>query len=168
MDFIMKLLSNLLFSRQATTSDVHDPARIILKAWSDTSAGYFRLVLPSSNPKEDSCWVSGTSAAYFCQVLASAAYFCRVPPPSTSAGYFCQVLPPSTFTGYFYQVLLPGTSTRYFCWVLLVFVLIAQLAAWKKLTIPTSQLVAEEHGLFGDHQSEVIRSFKLCYSPLSR
>ena len=86
----MKLLSNLLFSRQATTSDVHDPARIILKAWSDTSAGYFRLVLPSSNPKEDSCWVSGTSAAYFCQVLAS------------------------------------------------------------------------------DHQSEVIRSFKLCYSPLSR
>ena len=94
-----------------------------------------------------------------CVPGTSAGYLHLVPPPITSARYFCQVLPPSNFTGSFYQVLLLGSAG-----------VCANCTncSLEKLTIPTSQLVAEEHGLFGDHQSEVIRSFKLCYSPLSR
>ena len=58
------------------------------------------------------------------------------------ARYFCWVLPPGTSSGYFRRLLL--------------------LFA---LTMPTSQLVAGEHGhgVFGGHESEVIRTFYMKY-----
>ena len=53
------------------------------------------------------------------------------------------------------QVLPPGTSSGYFRRLLLLFV----------LYMPTSQLVAGEHGhgVFGGHESEVIRTFYMKY-----
>ena len=58
------------------------------------------------------------------------------------------------------QVLLLSTSSGYFRRLLLLFV----------LTMPTSQLVAGEHGhgVFGGHESEVIRIFYMKYCKFLR
>ena len=124
-----------------------------IKRWQkdDASVGYFCWVLPP-----------GTSAGFFLQVIPKgtpASYFCWVLPPATSAKYFQQVLLPDASAKYFHQVLLPGSAGV--C-------ANCTTCSWETLTIPTSQLVAEEHGLFGGHESEVIRSWKLCYLRLSR
>ena len=111
----------------------------------------------------------------FCRVFllgTSACNFCRVLPSSDPNGDSCRVLLLGTSTGYFRQVLLPDASAKYFHQVLLPgsagVCANCTTCSWETLTIPTSQLVAEEHGLFGSHESEVIWSWKLCYLRLSR